>query len=108
MAKRIEKHVERGTRVHLTIDDIVVTAYSGETLATVLLLHDRMPFYQTASGQPRAPVCNMGACYECRTQVEHNGRSHWVLACMTPVEEGMAVTTGRPLPQLVNATRPDR
>lgn len=102
MATRIEKYVKRGAKVHLTVNDKVVTAYEGETLATVLLLQDQLAFYKTDSGKPRAPFCNMGACYECRAQVEQDGRSHWVLACMTTVEEGMSVTTGLALPQLAS------
>lgn len=102
MATRIEKHVKRGAKVHLTVNDKVVTAFEGETLASVLLLQDQLAFYKTESGKPRAPFCNMGACYECRTQIEQDGRSRWVLACMTPAEEGMSVTTGLTLPQLAS------
>jgi sarcosine oxidase subunit alpha len=39
---------------------------------------------------PRAPLCGMGVCFECRVQVD--GVAH-VRACMTPVSDGMQVVT---------------
>lgn len=100
MATRIRKNVERGATVNIAVNGETIRAYEGETLATVLLLHDRLAFYETASGHKRAPFCNMGACYECRVHLEHHGRQQWVLACMTPVQENMSVTTGLQLPAL--------
>ncbi|MEX2489028.1 MAG: (2Fe-2S)-binding protein [Pseudomonadales bacterium] len=102
MATRISKNVERGDTVNIAINGETICAYEGETLATVLLLQDRLAFYETASGHKRAPFCNMGACYECRVHVEHDGRRQWVLACMTTIQENMSVTTGLQLPVLGN------
>lgn len=39
---------------------------------------------------PRAPLCGMGVCFECRVTVD--GESN-VPACITPVRAGMQVTT---------------
>lgn len=100
MATRIEQGVERGREITLKVDGETVSARDGETLAAVLLLQRKAAFYTTRSGRNRTPFCNMGSCFECRTQLDFKGRQSWVLACITPVEEGMSITTGLPLPQL--------
>lgn len=99
MATRIEQGVERGREITLQVDGETVTARDGETLAAVLLLQGKAAFYTTPTGRNRAPFCNMGSCFECRTQLEFKGRKNWVLACITPAEEGMSITTGLDLPQ---------
>lgn len=100
MARRIAQDVQRGEPVELTVDGEAVRAWEGETIASVLLLRGHSDFYRTRSGSPRAPFCNMGACFECRVDIEQQGRHRWVLACMTPVKAGMAVHTGLPLPRM--------
>ena len=42
----------------------------------------------SASGTPRAPLCGMGVCHECRTTI--NGVAHQ-LACQTPCVEGLRI-----------------
>lgn len=39
---------------------------------------------------PRAPLCGMGACFECRVTIDGVAN---VPACITPVREGMQVAT---------------
>ncbi|CAN7293844.1 (2Fe-2S)-binding protein [Acidovorax sp. LjRoot118] len=50
----------------------------------------------STTGQPRAPLCGMGVCHECRVRID--GRTR--LACQTVCTEGMQVhtDTGRPCP----------
>lgn len=103
MAHRIEQHVQRGKPVELTVDGEAVRAWEGETIASVLLLRGHTNFYRSRSGAPRAPFCNMGACFECRVDIKQGGRHRWVLACMTPVQTGMTVLTGQPLPWMETA-----
>jgi len=96
MAQRISKNVERGQPVAINIDGVVVSAYAGETLATVLLAAGISTFNRTRSGKPRGPYCNMGTCFECQVKVAAAGSatSRWQRACMCPVEAGMTVVTG--------------
>jgi sarcosine oxidase subunit alpha len=47
-------------------------------------------FRTSPGGMPRAPLCGMGVCFECRVQV--NGHP-CVIACMTPARDGMRVQT---------------
>lgn len=85
----------------ISVNGAQMPAYSGETIATVLLANDVRDFHRTRANRPRAPFCNMGVCFECLVRVETAG---WVRACMTPVRDGMSVLTGlcfadRPLGQ---------
>ncbi len=45
---------------------------------------------RSVSGQPRAALCAMGVCQECRMTID--GRAH-VLACQTICLDGMAIRT---------------
>lgn len=49
-----------------------------------------VPFRRSRNGEPRAPLCGMGVCFECRVSVD--GVAH-VRACMTPAKAGMRVRT---------------
>nr|WP_315597324.1 (2Fe-2S)-binding protein [uncultured Cupriavidus sp.] len=66
-----------------------VYARVGQTLATALLAAGVVPFRKTAvSGAPRAPLCLMGACFDCVVEVD--GAQN-VQSCMAEVREGMQV-----------------
>ncbi len=78
----------------IVLDGCPVTAYEGETIATVLLVEDKRACYRTRSDQPRMMFCNMGACFECRVRVREGAATRWVLACTTTVAPGMQVETG--------------
>ena len=85
--------------ITLTVDGQAVQAREGDTLAIALLNAAIVPFRYTAlSGAPRAPLCLLGACFECLVEVD--GRPN-VQACMVPVREGMRVRLprgARPMP----------
>lgn len=66
-----------------------ITAREGDTLAIALLNAGVVPFRQTpVSGQPRAPLCLMGVCFDCLVEVD--GRQN-VQSCMVEVHDGMQV-----------------
>jgi predicted molibdopterin-dependent oxidoreductase YjgC len=66
-----------------------ITARVGDTLAVALLNAGVVPFRQTpVSGQPRAPLCLMGVCFDCLVEVD--GQQN-VQSCMVEVHEGMQV-----------------
>lgn len=83
--------VDRGEPILIQVDGREVNAYSGESIATALLLAGVTEFHRTKHDRPRAPMCNMGVCMECLVQVDADG---WVRACVTPVREAMQITTG--------------
>ena len=78
----------RGPRLTLTLDGNPVTAYDGETVATVLLAEGRIATRTTAGGEPRGVFCGMGVCFDCLVIVDGLPNTR---ACMTQVREGMDV-----------------
>ena len=104
MAQRVSGNVERGQQISLTINGTTVTAYAGETLATVLLAEGITTFNLTRTGKPRGPYCNMGTCFECQVKVAYSGSAiwRWQRACMCPAEAGMEIISGARLQQSVS------
>ncbi len=97
MATRLKNNIERAERITLSINGNVVSAYAGETIATILLAENISVFYKTKNNQPRAPFCNMGTCFECQVKVNRENTddsSTWARACMTLAEDDMVITTG--------------
>lgn len=75
--------------ITLHLEGRPISAREGDTLAIALLNAGVVRFRQTAvSGQPRAPLCLMGVCFDCLVEVD--GRQN-VQSCMTEVFEGMQV-----------------
>lgn len=96
MSRDTSNSIQRGEPVNLTVDQVEVSAYTGETLATVLLAQGITTFNRTLKGQPRGPYCNMGTCYECQVQMAPQGSRNfsWVRSCMVAAEAGMNIITG--------------
>jgi predicted molibdopterin-dependent oxidoreductase YjgC len=78
-------------RVTIVVDGVDIRAEAGSMLASAMLAAGVTAFRKSVSGEPRAPLCGMGVCQECRVRV--NGMAH-TRACMVPCEQGMEVTTG--------------
>ena len=76
------------TRVSLTIDGHRIDVEAGTTVAAVLVLAGVHGTRLSVSGQPRAALCGMGVCQECRVTID--GRAH-ALACQTLCREGQTV-----------------
>lgn len=75
--------------VEIYVEGRPVEAREGETLAAALLKADVVPFRKTpVSGQPRAPLCLMGVCFDCLVEVD--GAQN-VQSCMVEVHAGMQV-----------------
>ena len=78
----------RGPRLTLTLDGNPVTAYTGETVAAVLLAEGFTATRTTPGGEPRGVFCGMGVCFDCLVIVDGLPNTR---ACMTQVREGMDV-----------------
>jgi sarcosine oxidase subunit alpha len=76
--------------IEIVADGKPVRAERGSTIASALLNAEYHAFRRSISGEPRAPLCGMGICYECRVTVD--GVAHQ-RACMIVVEPGMRVDT---------------
>ena len=83
--------LRRGAPLEITVDGKPVVAYSGETVAAVLMANGLRGFHVTARrGEPRGLYCGIGVCYECLVVIDGEpGRR----ACMTSVRGGMRVET---------------
>lgn len=91
LSLRLDGNVERGRPVQITVDGETLQAYEGESLAAVLLAAGRRVFrHADQGGDPRGIFCGMGICYDCLVTV--SGQEH-VRACMTPVQDGMQIST---------------
>ena len=64
-----------------------ITVAHGTTVAAALALAACGASRTSVSGEPRAPVCGMGICQECRVRVDGKVR----LACQTLCTQGMLV-----------------
>ena len=76
--------------VVLSIDGEAVSVPRGTNLAALLVGRASGATRTSVRGEPRAPLCGMGICFECRVTVD--GIPH-VRACMTLCRAGMHVTT---------------
>jgi predicted molibdopterin-dependent oxidoreductase YjgC len=90
MGRRLElgPGLARGRQLTLTLDGAAVTAYEGETVATVLLAEGRIATRTTPGGEPRGVFCGMGVCFDCLVVVDGIPNTR---ACMTKAREGMDV-----------------
>lgn len=76
--------------VTISADGRSVRVPAGVTVAAALLDLGIAAFRRSVGGEPRAPLCGMGTCYECRVTID--GLAHR-RACLVTVAEGMHVTT---------------
>jgi sarcosine oxidase subunit alpha len=71
----------------ITIDGVRVVVPRGITVAAALMNAD-LPLRASVAGEPRAALCGMGICQECRVTID--GRAYQ-RACMIAVRAGMSV-----------------
>ena len=78
--------------LRVKVDGESVSAFAGESVATVLLASGRRTFrHSDRNHAPRGLFCGMGVCFECLVTID--GVEN-VRACMTPVKDGMTIETG--------------
>ncbi len=77
-------------RVTIRIDGRAVTVPAGTSVAVAVLMTGETRFRTSVSGEPRAPLCGMGTCFECRVSID--GREH-SRSCQTECREGLEVVT---------------
>ena len=63
---------------------------AGTSVAAALLNLGAGAFRTSVRGEPRAPLCGMGICFECRVNID--GRAH-CRSCQIPCAHGMNVRT---------------
>jgi D-hydroxyproline dehydrogenase subunit gamma len=77
--------------ITVTVNGRPVTLPQGSTVAAALL-NTGVPCRISESGEPRAPLCGMGICFECRAVID--GVPHR-RACQILCSAGMTVETQR-------------
>ncbi|HEY1016994.1 MAG TPA: 2Fe-2S iron-sulfur cluster-binding protein [Herpetosiphonaceae bacterium] len=76
--------------VTLTVNGSAVAAPAGSVVAAAIALAGVAAWRRSPSGSPRAPLCGMGVCYECRARID--GLPHQ-LSCQVVCRDGMQVET---------------
>jgi sarcosine oxidase subunit alpha len=76
--------------VAITVNGMVVLVPRGATVAAAVARAGVTTLHKSVGGEPRAALCGMGICFECRVTV--NGRAH-SRSCQIPCESGMEVRT---------------
>ncbi|WPZ34205.1 (2Fe-2S)-binding protein [Thalassobaculum sp. OXR-137] len=83
----------KAATITLTVDGDRIAARDGDTVASALLASGRRAIRRAAvTGEPRAPYCQMGVCFECLVEIDGVADRQ---ACLVPVRNGMVVTTER-------------
>jgi predicted molibdopterin-dependent oxidoreductase YjgC len=94
--------IARGPAVEVLIEGRPVTAYLGETVATVLLAEGHLAMRTTVEGSPRGVFCGMGVCFDCLVVVDDRPNTR---ACMTFVQAGMRIARQDGLEAVPDAPR---
>jgi sarcosine oxidase subunit alpha len=62
----------------------------GTIVAAAVLAAGQTSFRRSLTGEPRAPICGMGICFECRVTVD--GEPH-ARSCQLVCRQGMDIRT---------------
>lgn len=76
--------------VRLQVDGQPVEVPEGASVAAAVARVAPAHFRDSVRGMPRAPLCGMGVCFECRVRIDGHAQRR---ACTTPAREGMQVDT---------------
>jgi D-hydroxyproline dehydrogenase subunit gamma len=76
--------------VRLTVNGHEVEVPAGSIVAAAVALANVDAYRHSVRGEPRAPLCGMGICFECRVTIDD--RLH-CLSCQTICKDGMRVST---------------
>lgn len=79
-----------GEFVTIVVDGEERRVPADTTVAVALLRLGVRAFRRSVHGEPRAPLCAMGVCYECRIEIDGVADRR---ACLVPVVEGLLVRT---------------
>ena len=75
--------------MRIKVNEEELTVPEGATVAAALMSAG-ISTRKSVKGSPRAPLCGMGICYECRAEVDG---TQYERTCMVLCQEGMEVKT---------------
>jgi predicted molibdopterin-dependent oxidoreductase YjgC len=78
-------------RVRIQVNGRSIDIAAGTTVAAAVLGAGEFAFRVSVTGEPRAPLCGMGICMECRVTID--GMAH-ARSCQIICRDGMSVETG--------------
>ena len=76
--------------IQLRVDGRQVSVAAGTSVAAAIA-HAGGTARESVSGQPRAALCGMGVCFECRATVDGRAQER---TCLLTAADGMEVRTG--------------
>jgi sarcosine oxidase subunit alpha len=76
--------------INVSINGRKVSVPAGTVVAAAVAIADQARFRRSVTGQPRAPLCGMGICFECRVTIDGAAQSR---SCTVLCQEGMEVRT---------------
>ena len=79
-------------RVRVVIDGEPLAVPAFTTVAAAIAMRGVGGTRRSVTGEPRAALCGMGVCHECRVTVD--GRAH-VHGCQTLCRDGLSIETMR-------------
>ena len=86
MFRKLHKNSET---IKILFEGSSLDVVEGQTVAAALLTEGHLFFRNSEiSGQPRAPYCMMGVCYECMLEIDGQSNQQ---SCLIPVREGMKI-----------------
>jgi D-hydroxyproline dehydrogenase subunit gamma len=92
MRRLEEEGTGAGAVIRFTFEGREVEAREGDSVAAALIAAGIGPIRSSAvSGEPRAPYCMMGVCFECLVEIDGLANRQ---ACMVRVRPGMHVAPG--------------
>jgi len=84
-----KKQYESNETVSIIFEGKNLDVEIGQTVASALLVGGDIVFRSSVvSGQPRAPYCMMGVCFDCLIEIDGVPNQR---ACMIPVREAMRI-----------------
>ena len=89
MSARVQPSLD-GEQVTIVVDDEERRVPANTPVAVALLGLGVRAFRRSVNGEPRAPLCAMGICFECRMNIDGVADRR---ACLVPVVEGLLVRT---------------
>jgi len=85
-------HTQNNKEILIQVNGSELAASAGDTIAKVLVEHGYLVLRYTERLAPRSLFCGMGVCFDCLVTVDGTPE---IRACMTEVQNGMRIETGR-------------
>ena len=76
--------------VTLSVNGTAVTVPSGAMVSTAVAMAGVSLYRRSVTGEPRAPLCGMGICFECRVTIDSLAHCR---SCQVVCQPGMKVRT---------------